>query len=80
MIGPLASVLEKHGGWRLQGSYISAIGRLNTAVDVWELPDANSVQTTLEVASQDPEFQKLGPVLQECIEDETLQIMNKLPV
>jgi hypothetical protein len=47
---------------------------------VWEVPDANSVQTTLEIASQDPEFQKWVPVIEECIEDETLQVMSKLPV
>ena len=33
----------------------------------------------LEIASQDPEFQKCVPVIEECIEDETLQVMTKLP-
>ncbi len=80
MLGSLAPLVEKHGGWKLQGSYFNVIGRLNTVVDVWEVPDANSVQTTLEIASQDPEFQKWVPVIEECIEDETLQVMTKLPV
>jgi len=80
MIGELASVVEKHGGWKLQGSYFNTIGRLNTVIDVWELPDANAVQTTLELASQDPKFQKFVPVIEECIEDEVLQLMTKLPV
>jgi hypothetical protein len=53
---------------------------LHTVVDVWELPDANAVQTTLEKASQDPEFQKWAPGIEECVEDETLQVMTKLPV
>ena len=74
------SLVEKHGGWKLHGSYFSVIGRLNTVVDVWEIPDANAVQTTLEIASQDPEFQKWIPVIEECVEDETLQLMTKLPV
>ncbi len=80
MLSSLAPQMEKHGGWKLQGSYFNVIGRLNTVVDVWEVPDANSVQTTLEIASQDPEFQKWVPVIEECIEDETLQVMTKLPV
>jgi hypothetical protein len=44
------------------------------------MPDANAVQSTLELASQDPTFQKLIPVIEECIEDETIQLMTKLPV
>lgn len=80
MLNSLAPQLEKHGGWKLHGSYFNVIGRLNTVVDVWEVPDANSVQTTLEIASQDPEFQKWVPVIEECVEDETLQVMTKLPV
>ena len=73
-------LLETHGGWKLHGSYFNVIGRLHTVVDVWELPDANAVQTTLEKASQDPEFQKWAPAIEECVEDETLQVMTKLPV
>jgi hypothetical protein len=80
MIGTLASVLEEKGGWKLHGSYFNSIGRMNTVVDVWEMPDANAVQSTLELASQDPTFQKLIPVIEECIEDETIQLMTKLPV
>ena len=80
LIGQVAPLLEKHGGWKLQGSYFNVIGRLNTVVDVWEIPDANAVQSALESASQDPEFQKLVPAIEECVEDETLQLMTKLPV
>ena len=37
MLGSLAPQLEKHGGWKLHGSYFNVIGRLNTVVDVWEV-------------------------------------------
>ena len=80
MLSALAPLIEKHGGWKLQGSYFNTIGRLNTVIDVWEVPDANAVQSALEVASQDPEFQKWVPVIEECVEDESLQLMSKLPV
>jgi L-rhamnose mutarotase len=53
---------------------------LHTVVDVWELPDANAVQTTLQAVSQDPAFQKWASAIKECVEDETLQVMTKLPV
>ncbi len=79
MLSGITPLVEKHG-WKLHGSYFNVIGRLNTVVDVWEIPDANAVQTTLEIASQDPEFQKWIPVIEECVEDETLQVMTKLPV
>lgn len=80
MLSGIVPLVEKHGGWKLHGSYFNVIGRLNTVIDVWEIPDANAVQTTLEIASQDPEFQKWIPVIEECVEDETLQVMTKLPV
>ena len=80
MLGALTPLVEKHDGWKLQGSYYNVIGRLDSVVDVWEIPDANSIQTTLESASRDPEFHKWVPVIQECIEDETFQVMSKLQV
>jgi hypothetical protein len=73
-------VLGRLGGWKLLGSYFNSIGRLNSVVDVWELPDANAVQSTLDKAAHDPEWQKWVPVIEEIVEDETLQILTKLPV
>lgn len=75
MLGNLTPVVGKHG-WKLLGSYVTAVGRLNTVVDFWELPDAGALQAALA----DPELQKMGPQISECIEDETLQLMMKLPV
>ena len=53
---------------------------MNSVVDVWELPDANAVQSTLDKAAHDPEWQKWVSVIEEIVEDETLQILTKLPV
>ena len=80
LLGSIAPLLEKHGNWKLLGSYFNTIGRLNTVIDLWQLPDANAVQSALQAASQDPEFQKWAPMIEECVEDETLQVMTKLPV
>lgn len=75
MLNQLVPVVGKHG-WKLVGSFASTVGRLNTVVDLWELPDANAVQAALA----DPELQKFAPQINEVVEDETLQLMTKLPI
>jgi hypothetical protein len=79
-LGEAARLFEKHGGWKLQGCYLQADGARTTVVDVWEIPGADSVQTTLAAAPADPAFQQLLPRIQECVESETLQVMTKQPV
>jgi hypothetical protein len=75
MLNKLAPVLERHG-MKLMGSYASVIGRLNTVVDFWELSSADVLQKALA----DPEVAKYGPLIAEIIEDETVTLLNKLPV
>jgi hypothetical protein len=75
MLNKLAPVLAKRG-MKLLGSYGNVVGRLNTVVDLWELPDANALQAALS----DPELQKLAPSISEIIEDETQVLLTKLPI
>jgi hypothetical protein len=75
LLNELAPVVRKHG-WKLLGSYASCVGRLNTVVDLWELPDPNAVQAALS----DPEMQKYGSRISEIVEDETLALLTKLPI
>jgi hypothetical protein len=75
LLNTLTPVLGKHG-WKLVGSYASMVGRLNTVVDLWELPSPNAVQAALS----DPEMAKYGPQISEIVEDETLTVMTKLPI
>jgi len=75
LLNQLTPLVGKHG-WKLPGSYASAIGRLNTVVDLWELPDPNALQAALS----DPEMQKFAPQINEVIEDETLALLMKLPI
>jgi NIPSNAP len=75
MLNKLTPVVGKHG-WKLLGSYASVIGRLNTVVDFWELPDASALQAALS----DPEMAKVAPQISEIIEDETLTLLSKLPI
>lgn len=75
LLNTLTPVVGKHG-WKLLGSYATIAGRLNTVLDVWELPDPNALQAALS----DPEMQKAGARISEIVEDETLTIMSKLPI
>jgi hypothetical protein len=75
MLNKLAPVLAKHG-MRLLGSYGNLVGRLNTVIDFWELPDANALQA----AQSDPEIQNPAPQISEAIEDETQVLLTELPV
>jgi hypothetical protein len=71
----LKPVLAKHG-WKLLGSYASVVGRLNAVIDLWELPNEAAIQTALS----DSEVAKLASPLGEIIEDQTLSLLNKLPI
>jgi len=76
LLNEIVPVVEKKHGWKLLGSYANVIGRINTVVDLWEVPDSNAVQAALS----DPELQKFAPQINEVIEDETLQLLTKLPI
>ena len=75
LLNNLTPVVGRHG-WKLLGSYASVVGRLNTVVDLWELPDPNAIQSALS----DVEMQKYAPQISEIVEDETLTLLNKLPI
>ena len=66
-------------GWRLLGAWRVAVGRLNTVYDLWEIPDANSIQSVLDNLREDEDFIKWAAGLPECVEKETLEILEKLP-
>ena len=80
VLGEVALLFEKHGGWKLQGCYLQADGAETMVIDVWEIPNVDTVQATLAAAPEDPAFQRLLPQIQECVESETLQVMTRQPV
>lgn len=75
LINGLTPVVAKHG-WKLLGSYASVVGRLNTVMDLWELPN----EAALQAALSDSEMAKQQPRISEIIEDEVLTLLNKLPI
>jgi hypothetical protein len=74
----LAPILEKKG-WRLRGAFVNSIGRLNRCYDLWEIPDANHVESILQLAAAEPEFQEWAAGLGDCLESEELELLNALP-
>jgi hypothetical protein len=74
----LKPALEREG-WRLIGAYQNAIGRLNSVVDLWEVSDPNAVTETLSRVGRDKEFAEWAAQLPDLVEEEVLQLMNKLP-
>ena len=74
----LVPILESKG-WRLHGAFVNRIGRLNRCYDLWEMPDANAVQSVLQLAAKEPEFAEWSPKLNELLLEEELELMNELP-
>lgn len=75
LLNRLTPVVAKHG-WKLLGSYASVVGRLNTVVDLWELPNEAAIQAALS----DSEAAELASRFGEIIEDQTLTLLSKLPI
>jgi len=75
LLNSLTPALAKHG-MRLLGSYASVVGRLNTVVDLWELPN----ESALQAVRSDSELQKYASQINEIIEDETSTLLTKLPI
>ena len=75
LLNSLTPVMAKHG-WKLLGSYASVVGRLNTVVDLWELPNEAAIQAPVS----DSEVAILASRFGEIIEDQTLTLLNKLPI
>ena len=70
----LKPALEK-SGWKLIGAYQTAIGRLNSVIDLWEVNNPNAVTETLAAVGKDPEFAKWAAQLPELVEEEVLQLI-----
>jgi hypothetical protein len=75
LINELLPIVGKHG-WKLVGSYAALVGRLNTVVDLWEIPNAEAVAAVL----RDAEMHKRAHRIAEIVEDEVLTVLTKLPI
>jgi hypothetical protein len=53
-------------GWKLLAAYHAVIGDLTKVIDVWEIPDANSVATTLAALAVDEGHADVVAGLRRC--------------
>jgi hypothetical protein len=65
--------------WRLVGAWGHLIGRLNVVVDLWSVPDANAIPRGFAALMQRLEYPELSQALGDCVEDENLQLMTRMP-
>ena len=72
------AIMEKNG-WRLEGAWGHMVGRLNTVVDLWSVPEANSVPLGFAALMQSLDFPSLSQALADTVEDEVLQLMTRMP-
>jgi hypothetical protein len=75
LLNGLTPVVASHG-WKLLGSYAVVLGRLNTVIDLWELPN----ETAIQAALSDSEVAKYASRIGEITEDQTMSLLNKPPI
>jgi NIPSNAP len=74
----MVSEAERHG-WKLLAAWSNIVGRLNVVVDLWEIADANSIPKQFSHLLALADWPQLEQRLAECVEDEVLQVMGRLP-
>lgn len=68
-------IFERHG-WRLLHSFSTVIGRVNSVVNIWEVPSAAAVEAGL----YDRDLAAALPLIREVVEDEVLTLMTSYSV
>lgn len=68
-------VFERHG-WHLLHSFTTVVGRVNSVVNIWEVPSAAAVESGLF----DRDLAAALPLIREVVEDEVLTLMTRYSV
>ena len=71
--------IVEDAGWRLLDAFMQSTGRLNTAIDIWELPDMNHYERGLQALAEHSEFAEISAVLARAVQCETIVFMNRAP-
>ena len=66
-------------GWTLYGGFIHQTGRINTAVDIWEMPDANAMESGFRFLVEHPNFGEVEKLLEDAVVSESLVLLNAAP-
>ena len=71
--------IMKEAGWTLRGGYVHQTGRLNTVIDIWELPDANALEDGYRMLLEHQDFPEAGKLLEDAVVSETLVLLSAAP-
>lgn len=71
-------ILEDNG-WTFVGAWVDRVGRLNTVIDLWELPDANTYYSGLSAFAKHSDYPELVGNMNESITEEIVHLMDKVP-
>ncbi len=71
--------IMKEPGWILRGAYLHQTGRINTVVNIWELPDANSLAGGFQTLFGHSDFSKVDKLLEDTVVSETLVLLSAAP-
>jgi hypothetical protein len=66
-------------GWHLVAGYGTRVGDLQQVHDIWEVADADTVVSALARVHEDPRWPPLERQLAECIEHDSIAIVDKTP-
>lgn len=66
-------------GWKLVGAWTTAVGRVCTVIDLWEIPDANSFFEVTAKWRSGPEFKDFRAVTSEVLIEEHVTMVTKVP-
>lgn len=76
-MGEIVPLLEGWG-WRLDRVLLQRSGKLNTVIDIWELPDYNAFDATLRKFAAHARFPELKAILDETVASETIVFADAL--
>jgi hypothetical protein len=66
-------------GWKLQGAWVTVVGRVYSVIDVWEIPDANTYFDATAKMRAHPGFAAIHETLSEVVEEEQVTMVRKVP-
>jgi hypothetical protein len=80
LVGAIAEMIPilETKGWTLASAFTHRTGLLGTVIDIWEMPDANSMTLGMAAIAQSPGFPRIQQALQDSIARETLVLADKL--
>ncbi len=78
VMGEAVPILESHG-WKLFAAFLQRTGRLNTAIDIWELEDFDHFDRGIQALVGHPRFAVIKQGLDEAVQKETVVLATKAP-